>query len=225
MKDPNELNPWQDWSAEVGRRLHQQQLQIDRLETQLTQLLGKFKTLEAKPTYTIENINYRFDQLKVEKLEGTLNIGMTLPGGPNGDAAFPGTGEVEQLTVGDDPNYFPDAQASAPPQPEGPFRELTKRLDGYVASEGERRLLGHEMELGMQLDVHHRRSVLEDVRKQLPSRIRHYIQQMTREEQDQARSNPGDMTERIFQKTKRDAEAAIAAYMNQLKSAYPPSEG
>jgi spore germination protein PC len=225
MKDPNELNPWQDWSAEVGRRLHQQQLQIERLETQLAQLLGKFKALEAKPTYTIENINYRFDQLKVEKLEGTLNIGMTLPGGENGDGSFPGAGEVEQLTVGDGPNYYPDAPSSTQPQPEGPFRELSKRLDGYVASEGERRLLGHEMELGMQLDVHHRRSVLEDVRKQLPARIRHYIQQMTREEQEQARSNPGDMTERIFQKTKRDAEAAIAAYMRQLKTAHPPSEG
>lgn len=226
MKDPNESNPWQDWSAEVGRRLHQQQLRIDRLEAQLTQLLGQYKALEAKPTYTIENINYRFDQLKVEKLEGTLNIGMTMPGGEaNGDSPFPGTGEVEQLTVGDNPNYYPDAPSTMPPQPEGPFRELSQRLDGYVASEGERRLLGHEMELGMQLDVHHRRSVLEDVRKQLPARIRHYIQQMTREEQEQARSNPGDMTERIFQKTKRDAESAIAAYMRQLKAASLPSEG
>ncbi|MHA6483763.1 spore germination protein GerPC [Paenibacillus sp. strain BS8-2] len=224
MKDPNEVNPWQDWSAEVGRRLHQQQLQIERLETQLTQLLSKFKTLEAKPTYTIENINYKFDQLKVERLEGTLNIGMTMPGGESSSSPVPATGDVEQLTVVDDQNYYPDL-TSSPVQPEGPFRDLEKRIDGYVASEGERRLLSHEMELGVQLDVHHRRSVLEDVRKQLPARIHHYIQQLTREEQQEGRSNPGEITERIFEKTKRDAESAIAAYMRQLKAAYPSSEG
>lgn len=223
MKDPNELNPWHDWSAEVGRRLHRQQQQIDQLEMQLSQVLGKLQQLEAKPTYNIESIQYRFDQLKVEKLEGTLNIGMTLPGGEGGDP-IPGTGEVEQFTVGDEPTYYPAAPSSGMPQPEAPYRDLAARVDGYIASEGERRLLSHELELGMQLDPHHRRMVLEDIRKQLPARIRHYIQQLTKEEQAKL-SSPGTITESIYEKTKRDAEAALAAYMRQLKSTYPKQEG
>ncbi|MDQ6421083.1 spore germination protein GerPC [Paenibacillus sp. LHD-117] len=223
MKDPNEMNPWHDWSAEVGRRLLQQQQQIDRLEAQLAQIQGKLKALEAKPTYNIESIEYRFDQLKVEKLEGTLNIGMTLPGG-DGTEQLPGTGNVEQFTVGDEPNYYPSAQSTMT-QPEGPYRELANRVDGYVSSEGQQRLLSHELELELPLDPHHRRIVLEDVRKQLPARIHHYIQQLTKEEQEQLRSSPGQMTERIFEKTKRDAEAAIGAYMRQLKANVVQPEG
>ncbi|WP_214629940.1 spore germination protein GerPC [Paenibacillus agaridevorans] len=223
MKDPNELNPWHVWSAEVSRRLHQQQLQIERLEAQLSQLQNKISMLEAKPSYNVESIQYRFDQLKVERLEGTLNIGMTLPGGEAADSTT-GTGEVEQFTVGDQPNYYPVQQPMGTQQAEGPFRALAGRLDGYMASEGERRLLSQEMELGMQLDPHHRRIVLEDVRKQLPARIKHYINQLSKEEQENL-SNPGAMTERIFERTKRDAEAAIGAYMRQLKDTYPQSEG
>ena len=37
------------------------------------------KTAESKPLYHIDSLAYHFDQLKVEKLDGTLNIGMTPP--------------------------------------------------------------------------------------------------------------------------------------------------
>ncbi|MCM3747266.1 hypothetical protein M3223_07850 [Paenibacillus pasadenensis] len=56
----------------------QQQYNV-QLAAYVRQLAAQLQELESKPSYTIERIEYNFDQLKVEQLDGTLNIGMTAP--------------------------------------------------------------------------------------------------------------------------------------------------
>ena len=36
----------------------------------------KITELQSRPSVHVEKLEYKFDQLKVEKLEGTLNIGL-----------------------------------------------------------------------------------------------------------------------------------------------------
>lgn len=50
--------------------------------------------IKDKPTTNIERIDYQFDQLKIERLEGTLNIGLN-PSDPNSVQNF----EVGQTTT------------------------------------------------------------------------------------------------------------------------------
>ncbi|MBD2869522.1 spore germination protein GerPC [Paenibacillus arenilitoris] len=220
MQQMNQLSPWQIWSLEVQNALKAQQERIDGLESQLAELCEKIKQLEAKPTYNIESIEYHFDQLKVEKLDGTLNIGMTAPG--DGDESFPGT--VDQLAVAK-PEVFPAAGPAIPP-PTGPYADIYAGMNRYLDTEALQKLQSFESELCLPLDPYHRRIIIEDVRKQLPPRIEYYLQAASKGNNGQnGAGNNGDVTGQVLAKTKRDADAAMLAYMKQLQSGSAPAGG
>lgn len=211
----NGLSPWQAWSLELQSKLRAQQSQIYSLEQQLAVLCEQLKQLESKPTYTIEKLEYHFDQLKVEKLEGTLNIGMTPPGMPNGE------GEIDQLAVQQKPNVYPAAASGLTP-PSEPYADVRAELDRYLNLQGMQKLAALEAEYGVELDPYHRRMVLEDVRKQLPSRIHFYMQLKPGEHesngQGQEPQSEQQKKEMILSKTIRDTDAAMQRYIQQLKS-------
>ncbi|MCU6707707.1 spore germination protein GerPC [Paenibacillus sp. J5C_2022] len=219
MKEQSELSPWQAWSLSVQQRLKEQQEQINRLQHELSRLSGKMKELEEKPTYHIDSINYKFDQLKVEKLEGTLNIGMSAPG--EGEAP----GNIEQLAVSHT-GQFPMAPSSVPQtsSEDNTFQRIASRMNDYLNREGYETLVRLEQEYGLTLDQHHRRIIIEDVRKQMPARIRYYLQQHGNGTVNGAgggneqQEYPDLILDRIFLKTRRDADTAMQAYMRQLTS-------
>lgn len=198
-----------------------QQERIEQLERRMSELDDKLKKLEGKPSYTIESIEYHFDQLKVEKLEGTLNIGMTAPG--IGDGKGGGNGDIEQLSVGDALHY-PSASPGMTPPPD-PYNDIWRRLNGYLNTEAMERLLAIEHELGLPLDARHRQIIIEDVRKQLPARIHYYMQQMLKSDGQNLSVFPDLMATTVYEKTKRDAEAALGTYMRQMKAGYSGSGG
>lgn len=220
MQQPTQLSPWQSWSLEVQNKLKAQQEQIAKLETQVAALCEQVKQLEGRPTYNIESIEYHFDQLKVEKLDGTLNIGMTAPGA--GDDSFPGS--IEQLAVSK-PNVFPSAAPAITPQA-GPYTDIYTEMNRYLDSEAQQRLLAYENELSIPLDPYHRRIIIEDVRKQVPTRIQYYLQRSESiSEGEQAANDTESIISSVLAKTIRDADAAMLAYMRQLQSGNPSSGG
>ncbi|GMK45507.1 germination protein PC [Paenibacillus glycanilyticus] len=214
----NGLSPWQAWSLELQTKLRAQQSQIYSLEQQLAVLSEQLKQLENKPTYNIEKLEYHFDQLKVEKLEGTLNIGMTPPGMPGGD------GDIDQLAVQQHkPNVYPAAASGITP-PSEPYAGLRAEVDRFLSQHGTQRLIALETEYGVDLDPYHRRMVLEDIRKQLPTRIHFYMQLKPGEAeagtggQEQNPQTEQEKKEMILSKTIRDADAAMQKYIQSLKS-------
>jgi spore germination protein PC len=223
MQQPNQLSPWQAWSLEVQHKLKEQHEQITKLETQIAALCEQVKILESRPAYNIESIEYHFDQLKVERLDGTLNIGMTAPGA--GDDSFPGS--IEQLAV-PKPQVFPSAAPSITPQA-GPYTDIYTEMNRYLDSEAQQRLLAYENELGIPLDPYHRRIIIEDVRKQVPTRIQYYLNYLQQSEGksdgEQAANNTESIVSSVLAKTIRDADAALLAYMRQLQSGNPSSGG
>ncbi|CAM3118390.1 spore germination protein GerPC [Paenibacillus lupini] len=209
----NGLSPWQAWSLEIQSKLKAQQTQIYSLEQQLAVICEQLKQIESKPIYNIEKLEYHFDQLKVEKLEGTLNIGMTPPGMPNGD------GDIEQLSVPPKPNVYPAAASGLTP-PSAPYADVRSEIDHYLNVQGMQKLVELESEYGLQLDPYHRRMVLEDIRKQMPSRIHFY---MTLKPGEGESNSNGAETEQqkkevIFSKTIRDVDAAMQRYMQLLQN-------
>lgn len=238
MKDEKQLSPWQAWSYEVMQKLKSQQERIEMLECTVDDLCNQLKRLEAKPAYTVENIQYHFDQLKVEKLEGTLNIGMSLPdgdafgaeagnGGANGNGGTNGnggnngnggSGQIDQFTVGQGSgNVFPAASPAITPPPDS-YNNIYRRISQFLDTEAHQTLLKYEKELDLPLDPYHRRIIIEDVRKQMPTRIQFYWQMQTKDGADTAKLYPDLIADRVFDKTKRDAETAIDAYMRSLKN-------
>ncbi|WP_165861218.1 spore germination protein GerPC [Paenibacillus paeoniae] len=242
MKDESQPSPWQAWSFEVMKKLKFQQERIERLECTVDDLCKQLKQLESKPAYTIENIQYHFDQLKVEKLEGTLNIGMSLPdadsfgsqagngsngstNGNSGNGGAGGAGNIDQFSVGQGSgNVFPAASPAITPPPQ-PYNDIYRRLTRYLDTEAHQTLLKCEEELELPLDPYHRRIILEDVRKQMPTRIQFYWQMQTKDGTDTASLYPDLIADRVFDKTKRDAEAAIDTYMRSLKAGNPMNGG
>ncbi|GLX69128.1 spore germination protein GerPC [Paenibacillus glycanilyticus] len=210
----NGLSPWQAWSLELQSKMKLQQTLIYSLEQQLAVLSEQLKQLENKPTYHIEKLEYHFDQLKVEKLEGTLNIGMTPPGMPNGD------GDIEQLSVPPQkPNVYPAAASGLTP-PSEPYADVRAKADRYLTLEGVQKLIALETEYGVDLDPYHRRMVLEDIRKQLPSRIHFYMELKSEEQESDSGETQTEQQrkEMILSKTIRDADAAMQRYVLQLKN-------
>ncbi|OMF34224.1 hypothetical protein BK133_12955 [Paenibacillus sp. FSL H8-0548] len=220
MQQQNPLSPWQTWSLEVQHKLKEQQEQLEALEAKVAALCEQMKQLEARPTYNIESIEYHFDQLKVEKLDGTLNIGMTTPG--SGDDSFPGN--IDQLSVPKQ-ETFPSAGPSIPP-PNPIYQEVYTEMNGYLDTKAPDQLLSYENELCIPLDPYHRKIIIEDIRKQVPSRIQYYMQQTANERGKQSAPNDSAaIVSNILAKTTRDADSALLAYMQRLQTGKPRSGG
>lgn len=220
MQQQGPMSPWQAWAHDVMHKLTVQQAIIERLEKQIADLCEQVKQLEARPAYNIESIEYHFDQLKVEKLDGTLNIGMTAPG--SGGDHFPGS--IEQLSV-PAPEVFPSASpAVTPPSPL--YNEIYNNMNRYLDTDATERLVAMETDLCIPLDPYHRRIILNDIKKQMPTRIQYYMQQLSSGGNDNEMPNTNEnQGEVVLVKAIRDADAAMLAYMKQLQSGQPPSGG
>jgi len=215
---PNGLSPWQAWSLEVGQTLQQQQAQIEKLTAELARLCEKVKELEARPVYAIESIQYHFDQLKVEKLEGTLNIGMTAPGEEGEPFSGNGNGAIDQLAV-PKKQVFPSASKAISP-PTAEYEAIYAEINRYLDTAAPVKLQQLEAEYGIPLDPYHRRIIIEDVRKQMPARIQYYLQKQIKEsELSGTIMNNGKINDaQIIAKTENDADAALLGYIQRLKA-------
>lgn len=65
---------WNLYLQQIQQQLNQQEIRIKRLEQQIAQLN---ELTEKQKGVTIEKIEYKFDQLKVETLSGSLHIGLS----------------------------------------------------------------------------------------------------------------------------------------------------
>jgi len=79
----SQLNPWQQWAFRIEQKLQEQQDTIDTLQATIIQLeqqlidQQKSQASNNPPVFHVDKIEYHFDQLKVETLEGSLQIGMS----------------------------------------------------------------------------------------------------------------------------------------------------
>jgi len=215
MQHPNNLSPWQAWSMDVQHMLQTQQQHIDRLSKEVAALYEHIKQLESRPSYTIESIQYHFDQLKVEKLDGTLNIGMTAPG-ENGELVSGNSGAIEQIAV-PKPQVFPAASNVITP-PSAAYSGIYAAVNQYLDGTAPIKLQQLEESSDIPLDPYHRRIIIEDIRKQMPARINYYLQKQTDAPNSNAAADPKVSEAQIVAKAANDADAALTAYINKLKA-------
>ncbi|WP_127530074.1 spore germination protein GerPC [Paenibacillus kobensis] len=234
---------WPAWVAQVQNALRLQQEQIMMLQKRVDMLSAQLKSAEAKPTYSIDKIEYHFDQLKIEKLDGTLNIGIQPPAdgsesnidqlivqqaknghgiGITGDGSGDGNNVVGSGTSGT-PNVFPSAGPAATNLPP-PFDNIQRRVNQYMEQQGAEALASLEQEIGLPLDPYHRRIVIEDIRRQLPTRIQFYMQQMKTNNPD-SDTQPFTVEEQVTGKTIRDIQMAFRQYLMKLSTNGSGPEG
>ncbi|OCA84315.1 hypothetical protein A8F94_16525 [Bacillus sp. FJAT-27225] len=170
---------------------------IATLEESLRCAEEEIRLLKEKPAIQVGTIQYKFDQLKVETLDGTLNIGLNpkdlqgieemaiaegqqgLAGqsGFPGQPGFPGHSDFNsQQPFGLNPGYYPH-----PIQPvqgmDGLQRnqEIENAIDVYLEEDLPPLIESLKENLGLQKPDDYLSFIKNDVKRQLPARIDSHV--------------------------------------------------
>lgn len=132
----------------------QLQQQIQQLTQQVHSLTQRVQKLEQQhPAKTsIEKLEYHFDQLKIERLDGTLHIGVT----------------PEDLQSMD--------EFAVSPSINHPQASVQQLLESHIDHELPAYIQSLEKQYHYPLESNYRQALITDLKQQLPSRISHYQQ-------------------------------------------------
>jgi spore germination protein PC len=192
-----------DYLRKLQQYVSWQTKKIKTLEKKLAKLENELKDIRQRPQTMIEKIEYKFDQLKIETLEGTLNIGLT----PNG------TDTIEDFAVSQEKIIVPH------PQPVM-FQNIQTKINDYLTNECKEILKKIEERYSHRLDDTYRQFILQDIGRQVDDRIRFYIQQKMNNGQIPTSDSSKELEDEICEKVKRDIEQAIELFIKHL-----PKEG
>lgn len=161
--------------AELHRQIAWQGGQIAemrRLLAGLQQAAGalgeRLSRLEERAPVHVERIDYQFEQLKVERLDGTLVIGMA-PGG---------TGTIEDLAVAGKPAGDVAWGEARKPAEEEAFVRVREKVRRFLSGEFPALLAEQARALGVALPPDCVTAIVEDIGKQVDDRIRLYMARM-----------------------------------------------
>ncbi|MBN3553236.1 hypothetical protein JYA63_03035 [Fictibacillus nanhaiensis] len=169
---------------------------ISDLEDQIKALKKKVSNISSQP----QNVEYKFDQLKIEKLEGTLHIGL----GSSTDSKD----LIEQFNIGQNTLQMPGKmERSTIENPN--YREMIQVMDGFFEKEAPVYLQSLESKMNIPLDEPYRIFILEDVQRQVPGRIKHYLTKYEPKDERGRRD--------IIQKTKEDIYRGIETFIVHLR--------
>lgn len=189
---------------QLEEMIRQLQAKTDSFESTISSLQNELSQLKNSPQTSIE---YKFDQLKIETLEGTLNIGLT----PGGNGGFE---NIEDLGVNGG-NF----QVNQQKPPETPFTNdmynwINQGVDHYLNHDIFNDIKKAERKSQFKLDESQQKLILEDIKKQMGLRLPHYMMAAKKEG---VRANPTQEADRIMTQIKKDIFNGIEIYMNNEK--------
>lgn len=248
---------WQQWAQQLSAYVEMQKQRIDQLEQTITKLQSDLNALKDQKRFHIDKIEYNFDQLKVEKLDGTLTIGIS-PSSLDNIEDFAVNGTQMGPDAGSDVNAFFQGQNQDQAQGldqdqgqdqrgqgrgQGQRQQRQKQAQGIKGSEGKgqdhAQGIKQEVSSGIEqylkdgvhddiqnlenkyqypMDEDYRDFIIDDIRKQLDTRIQHYVNQYRGA---QFKEPMEAITNSIMDKTKQDIFSAIESYISNL----PKKEG
>lgn len=182
--------------------VEKQTKQITMLEEILNKMQQEIIQIKEKPSMNIEKIEYKFDQLKVETLEGTLNIGLT-PGS---------TGEIEDFIVTKN-----NLEVPIPQRNQQLAKGIETDLRNHLTKNGHETIKGIANKQGKNLEEHYYDFMIQDVCKQLPSRINHCLNAVTSEAVEKGYSDE-KIKEMTIQQLQTDMNKAFATFIENLPS-------
>lgn len=181
-----------------------QEKRILQLEQEIRTFKAELQEVRSRPPIHVDTIEYQFDQLKVETLEGTLNIGLN-PSDMEGIEEF----AVQNKGIN---NHF------SPKEKMKRSMDLESRIHHYLEEDLEPLIVEYEKDLNKKIDPSYIDFIKEDIKKQLPQRIDHYLKQIPKKERSPEAANK--MTEQLFKQMKKDIEQAVFQFITTL-----PKEG
>lgn len=169
-------------------------------------LTNDITTIKEKPSVHIDRIDYSFDQLKVETLEGTLNIGLNPEDLSN----------IEELAINpNSPINQPHAPFYPPIDPKQMMNrsmDIEEEMNQFIQLELPDIIRKKQQELNMHEEESYVSFIQEDITKQMPTRIQYYLQQgANRKQNGRNLSN-----EAIIQALKEEMENGVHLFLSHI---------
>lgn len=183
---------WQSLQAYMmnqDKKIHLLQQKIQSLEQKIIEL-------QNRPPVHVEKMEYKFDQLKVETLEGTLNIGLNPADLEN----------IEDFSV---------------PSKKGPpntkertalFIEVENSINDYLDKNLLTIMQNAGQQLQFQVDEAYRDFILQDIKKQLSNRIEYYLNQPQRFPESEAQQQK----EWIIEQLMKEIQHGVLTFLQNL---------
>ncbi|WP_079709137.1 spore germination protein GerPC [Paraliobacillus ryukyuensis] len=175
---------WYQYVEQLHAYMKKQDKLLQNLERRLAELEAKQQSPPSNTT--IEKLEYHFDQLKIDRMDGTLHIGFS----------------PEDISKMDDVS-IPLEQRQVQPDD----HPLVKRLDNYVTQSCPLFLDQLAQELDRPLDETKKSLLVEDIRRQLRERIAFYQKDAVNNQIPAAKQ-----TDYIFSKIKTEIDHGLRAY-------------
>lgn len=179
---------WNNYIYDLHHHITKQEKLIEALEKRMHKLEKDF---QEKNTNTIEKIEYNFDQLKIEHLDGTLHIGLS----PN-DLA-----NIEDFNV-----HQNQLQKKEPPLKQ----KLITELSSYIHEKGPALIGDFSATYNHPIDEEFQLMMIQDIEKQLPGRISLYEQEALK---DSAITNDQQAKRYISDQIKNEIHQSLLNYI------------
>jgi len=192
--------PPQQISQQVNAALQWQNQKLQELENQIKQLQTDVENLNKQRAMVVDKIEYHFDQLKIDRLDGTLHIGVSPFGGKGSIEDFTVEGKQTELTTD---SFGTDMTKRVSGRVE---RYLNEEFPAFVRSMEEK----HQVILGQE----YRGFIIQDIRSQVYGRIESYANSMSNA------ASPEELQkaeQTIYDKTIADVQVAIEQYLIKQK--------
>jgi len=189
----------QNYLNQLYKHIQYQNDRVNQLEQTLRLLSNELEELKNRPYTNIERVEYKFDQLKVETLEGVLNIGLN-PSDPESIDQF----DVQQKGL----------------QVNEIHKELKKQISEqshyqiikYLDEECPKEILDMAKKQSFTIDETYQQLIIEDIKKQVNGRIMYYIQSLRLHEDVDVK----EQVEFIEEKVKEDIQNSILQFIKHI---------
>lgn len=188
---------------EYTKYLERRIVDLENAQADLVQELQQLKNQSNQNK--IDRVEYKFDQLKIERLEGTLNIGLSPFQGDNkGIEDF--SVNQEQLDVGyEGTNGFQLC-----------CNNVKRQINSFLTTECESVILSLEQKYQYNLDQTYRQFIIYDVQKQIDKRIEHYLKSFDEKQLNHDQSYQHQAEQEVTEKVKVDIHKTLELFIQNL---------
>ncbi|OIK09453.1 spore gernimation protein [Bacillus sp. MUM 116] len=179
-------------------QLHEKR--IATLEATIQKMQNDLKQLGEKPTIHVDTIQYNFDQLKVETLEGTLSIGLN-PNDLSGIEDFAIQGQSLNTPIS------PKAQMQR-------SMKIEEAIYRYLETDLPQVIEHTEKQLRIQPNESYLSFIKQDIIKQLPNRIEYHLKSIP--VNDQSEENKSIVENKIIELLKQEIQSGVYTFFNNL---------
>lgn len=170
------------------------QHQIHDMNQRMITLEEEVHHMRSEKQVYIDRIEYKFDQLKVEQLEGTLNIGLS----PQDREA------IEQYVVGDKMDWGEEVNDEL-------LSRIQRQIHTYLQHDVFEDVKEIEEKYSYRLDDPYRNFIVEDIKRQIDKRMTMYLNHLERNDPQ----NP-NKEQIVIEKVRNDIHQAIEAFIKHL---------